>query len=453
MKNVPPLSKLPIWIDALWLGLLSLYILAGAAIVPFHGDESTQISMGRDYYYIFVDGDFSRVFYDQSWSTSRVEQHLRLVNGTISKTIHGWLATKNGIASNEINSDWDWQQDYVQNRGENRVPQAELLRQARLASALQLSLAVALFFVVARITISRPVAFLASGLLALHPTVLVNGRRAMMEGSHVLGIALVLLAAIWLMQSQRWWKYLLLGISGGFAIAAKHPNAFVVAAVFLACGSLSVFRTLSARGPSRQKRIKPLAGLAAAALVSLLVFYFLNPAWWQAPLSAASEVLTQRIDLLQRQLGLYGGYLSNAERAEGFFKHVFMSEMQYYEVDRWAGYDEITAQIKAYESSGWSGAAIGGSQLAGVLNLTLTLLGIGFLLRDRRVCLDYRWLLLFWGGGISILTFLVTPLSWTRYYLPILPFVALMSANSIVALLTIIWARITALVNDLDAQD
>ena len=453
MKDLRPLSKLPNWIDALWLGLLSLYILAGAAIVPFHGDESTQIFMGRDYYYIFVDGDYSRVFYDPSWSTSRVEQHLRLVNGTISKTIHGWLAAKNGIEPNEINSDWDWQRDYIENRLSNRIPPIELLRQARLASALQLSLAVALFFVVARITISRPVAFLASGLLALHPTVLVNGRRAMMEGSHVLGIALVLLAAIWLMQSQRWWKYLLLGISGGFAIATKHPNAFVVAAVFLACGSLSVVRTLSARGPNRQQRIKPLAGLAAAALVSLLVFYLLNPAWWQAPLSAASGGL----DAANRPSAkTVGGIwrLPFAGRAGGrFFEHVFMSEMQYYEVASWAGYDEITAQIKVYESSGWLGAAIGGSQLAGALNLTLTLLGIGFLLRDRRICLDYRWLLLFWGGSISVLTFLVTPLSWTRYYLPILPFVALMSANSITALLTLIWARITAKDNDLDVQD
>ena len=169
-------------------------------------------------------------------------------------------------------------------------------------------------------------------------------------------------------------------------------------------------------------------------------------------MSAASEVLAQRIDLLQSQLEEYGGYLSLVERAEGFFKHVFMSEMQYYEVDSWAGYDEITAQIKAYESSGWSGAAIAGSGLAGALNLTLTLLGIGFLLRDRRICPDYRWLLLFWGGSISVLTFLVTPLSWTRYYLPILPFVALMSANSIVALLTLIRARITVRDNDMDIR-
>ena len=122
MKDLRPLSKLPNWIDALWLGLLSLYILAGAAIVPFHGDESTQIFMGRDFYYIFVDSDYSRVFYDPSWSTSRVEQHLRLVNGTISKTIHGWLAAKNGIEPNEINSDWDWQRDYIENRLSNRIP-------------------------------------------------------------------------------------------------------------------------------------------------------------------------------------------------------------------------------------------------------------------------------------------------------------------------------------------
>ena len=55
---------IPRWFDWLWLGLLAMYIVAGAAIVPFHGDESTLMVMGRDYHYIFVEGDLSKVFFD-----------------------------------------------------------------------------------------------------------------------------------------------------------------------------------------------------------------------------------------------------------------------------------------------------------------------------------------------------------------------------------------------------
>ena len=48
-------------LDAVWLGLLALYVLAGAGQMPFHGDESTLIYMGRDYHYLLVEGDLSRL--------------------------------------------------------------------------------------------------------------------------------------------------------------------------------------------------------------------------------------------------------------------------------------------------------------------------------------------------------------------------------------------------------
>ena len=60
---------IPRWFDWLWLGLLAMYIVAGAAIVPFHGDESTLMVMGRDYHYIFVEGDLSKVFFDPTGET------------------------------------------------------------------------------------------------------------------------------------------------------------------------------------------------------------------------------------------------------------------------------------------------------------------------------------------------------------------------------------------------
>ena len=80
------------------------------------------------------------------------------------------------------------------------------------------------FSYVVKRALNRPAAYIAVTAFALHPSVLINGRRAMMEGSHLLGLMLVLLAAICLLQERRPWRYLMLGASAGFAIAAKHPN-------------------------------------------------------------------------------------------------------------------------------------------------------------------------------------------------------------------------------------
>ena len=426
-------SRFPKWIDFLWLFLLAAYVLAGASLVPFHGDESTQIFMGRDYYYLFREGDLSKVLYDSAWSSRQDEQHLRLINGAVSKTIHGWLAASKGIKLEQINGHWDWEQDYAQNSASNRIPERSLLDAARLASAAQLAAAAAALFALVNMSIGRPEAYVASAMFALHPAVLINGRRAMMEGSHLLGMMLVLLSAVWLLQGRRWWKFVLLGVVSGFAVAAKHPNAFVVALVFLACAALWLYQAARIPGGERQKPAQSLVGLLAAGGLALLTFYLMNPAWWQAPLDSAAEVLRLRVDLLNEQVAFYGGYDSSAQGIEGFLEYAFFDRRQYYEVAQWAGYDAIRAQISAYESSGFAGFAIDG-KLGGLVMAGLSLWGIVYLARAPQIDRKYRWLLLVWGGGIALITLLVTPLPWLRYYLPVLPFTMILSAYALVRL-------------------
>ncbi len=99
MTDLPKLANLAKWTDALWIVVLAVYIIAGASLIPFHGDESTQIFMGRDYYYLFVEGDFAKVFYDRNLSTRQDEQQLRIINGTISKTSPRMAGGEHGIAA------------------------------------------------------------------------------------------------------------------------------------------------------------------------------------------------------------------------------------------------------------------------------------------------------------------------------------------------------------------
>lgn len=405
--------------DALWLGLLTLYVLAGAAIVPFHGDESTQIFMGRDYYH-----GLAKIAHDDSSVISDTEKHLRLLNGTIAKTIYGWIAASSDMPLDELNNQWRWKQDYAYNLDTNGIPDGDLLYKGRLASALQLALAVWVFFGFARLTMGRPAAWLASGLFALHPAILLNGRRAMMEGSHLLGMMLILLAAAWLLQQRKWRACLALGCAIGLAVAAKHPNVFVAALVFFACFSCDLAQTMR-----KQRRAARVGGrLLMTGLAALLVFYALNPGWWLAPLSTARTALQLRANLLRNQTATFGGYVSTTERADGFFRFVFAGETQYFEDSTWAGYDVIHAQIETYQGSGLAGFGVDGGSLGGWLFLLLAIGGGIHFVRNKRIRREYRWLLMVWGLGLMALIFVVTPLSWGRYYLPLIPFVTSMAA-------------------------
>ena len=428
--------------DALWLALLAVYIAAGAALVPFHGDESTQIFMGRDFYYLFVEGDFSQVIYDDSGSQRGDEQHLRLLNGTLAKTFFGWVAHGQGIAFEEINDQWFWGRDYDYNRDNGRIPDLQLLNGARLSAALQLALAAAAFFQFVKLSLNRPTAYVASALFTLHPNMLINGRRAMMEGSHMLGLALLLLAGVWLMRERNWRNYVLLGFCAGFAIAAKHPNVIICATVFLAVSAGPLRGVLRNSGPARRAHLRSLAGVALASLTACLMFLLLNPAWWSAPLDMPALVLALRSDLLQIQVDIFGGYESFAEQIRGFLRFVFAGQHQYFEVGQWAGYDVIIAQIEAYERSGLAGILFGGSVFYGFVSLVLAALGAWTLARDSRIAGEVKGLLLLWIGGSALFTLLVTPLPWARYYLPLVPALIVLISPALVAIATLIWKRI-----------
>lgn len=421
-------------VDVIWLAVLSIYIMGGAAIVPFHGDESSKIYIGRDYYYLFLQGDRAKLTRQAKRSASVGEYRANLASGSISNMIYGWLAASSGYAITDLNDDWHWGLDYKTNLESNRLPDARLLRSARLASAAQLAAAAALFYVFARMTINRPTALLASLLFASHPSLLLNGRRAMQEGSLMLGIMLALVMAAWLIRHRRWWQYALLGACAGLAIAAKHSSAFTVAIVFLALFGLDVYERLGTSDGRNRLNIRGLAGIMAAGILTLLIFYLLNPGWWDAPFASAGDVMSERSELLQRQAGVYGGYQSLGQQVKGFFRFVLLAEPQYFEDQQWADYPEVSEQIQIYENSGWAGALIGGNAIAGIAMSLLVVAGIFLLLRDGDISFQNRALLLIWGGGSAATVFALTPLPWARYYLPVLPFALMMAAYALTSM-------------------
>ncbi|MFN8564146.1 MAG: glycosyltransferase family 39 protein [Anaerolineae bacterium] len=338
--------------------------------------------MSRDYAYQFLQGDLDRVGYHDP-PISDQEQELRLLNGTLNKYLIGVAWHLGGFSVDQINEQWDWGADWGYNQQNNHAPSEALLQVTRIPSALLLATGIVPLFLLGRALGGRPVGYLASLYYALNPALLINGRRAMMEGGLIAFSLLVVLAGVWLLRERRWWSAILLGAAAGLALASKHTAVFTVVAVFAVCAIYPVVEWI--REMVRARHVVPLRMwilLLVAVVLALGVFYALNPAWWGDSLGRVGDVLTLRSDLLAGQVAAFGGYGNAGDALGGFFRQVFVNLPQYYESPNWAGY--IGDQIARYDGSIWRGVSLGGSLVGGVVLLALTLVGVYALWRDRK---------------------------------------------------------------------
>src|SRR5215475_9177078 len=86
-----------LFLDALFVSLLILYLLAGMTLAPFHGDESSTIYMSQDWYWLTH--DISQLFYRDPPlpGNGATNQQLRLINGPLSYYIVGSTWTLAGL--------------------------------------------------------------------------------------------------------------------------------------------------------------------------------------------------------------------------------------------------------------------------------------------------------------------------------------------------------------------
>lgn len=408
--------------DGLWVGLLTLYVFVGYALVPFHGDESMLIFMSRDYAYQFMEGDLSNIIYTPHQPRD-IEQDLRLLNGTISKYAIGWIWHQNGYQLNDLNQPWYWGLDFQYNVQNGFYPSIEILQLARLQATVMLALSVIIFFIIGRMSFTRPIAYLATVFYVMNPVVLVNGRRAMMEGAMLLGALSVVAVGVWIVHHppKRWrgWESLLLGGVAGFALACKHTNLVFVGAVFIGLGLQAIAQLIRKEGLGFSR----LVIICLAVGWMILSFYILNPSWWGNPLAAAQQVLHLRSSLLTAQSEFYHAYQHPLEKLQGFYQQVFVPQaVMYYEDETFRL--PIEAEIRAYEQSVYSGLRLPGVGLA-MLGATviglLTLFGI-LPLPDLNPSTRYIFLPL--TLVLLLMGIFAIPLAWQRYYLPIMPIMA-----------------------------
>lgn len=425
------LARRPSLVDALWLLLLCAYVLAGTPLVPFHADEATQLFMSRDYAYQFLQGDLARVAF-QDDSPDPDLQYLRLINGSLAKYTAGLAGHLAGYSVDDINEQWDWGADWQYNTTTGHAPAPGLLLAARWPQALMTAASLVVLFLLAQRLGGRSVAYLATAYYALNPAILLNGRRAMMEGSFLLFELLVVLAALWTLRRRSWGGAVGLGLAAGLALAAKHTNLFVVAPVLAVVALAPLIDRLAHRrmagGPWR------LVGQWLVTVgVMVGVFFALNPVWWGAnPLEHGLLILRLRNDLLAGQTSVYGGYSGPLDQLAGFGRQALLALPQYYEDPRFASW--IADPIARYEASPWRGVSIGGSLPGALVLLALAAYGGWRLLRERALPLTDRWLVAVWAAAMIVTTWLLTPLEWQRYYLPVLPVLALLAAYGLARL-------------------
>ena len=322
-------------LDVLWLAGLALYVIAGYRSVPLHGDEPTLIYMSRDYYHLVQRRDVEPVLYRDE-PANPAEQDLRLINGTVGKMAMGLAWDLAGLTVDDLNDQWVWEWSWNDNIALGHMPGERLLHAARVSSALFTVISAWVVFGIARVVAARRLAAWAASLIYVTtPAVLLNGRRAMMDGSMLGFIALTALVGVLIVRQQaRGWRgaklaalYALLGVCGGLAVASKHNAAITVAAVFAA---VLVAPLLDARRADDMRShfdAPHLLRVASASLLVIVTFLALNPAWWSDPLPMPERVIDLRRDLMAgldhliekgiadpERLGIYGasygGYMT-----------------------------------------------------------------------------------------------------------------------------------------------
>lgn len=422
-------------VDGFWLIGLVVFILAGMMLASFHGDEAMQIYMSRDYATAFINHQPDLLTAGPPYNIDE-DNWLRILNGSINRYAIGLSWQIAGLNTGMLppHPGWDWGQGYDANVQTGHRPSDALLAAGRISSTLFLAASAAVMFAVGWQFGKRPTAYLASALYALNPIILLNGRRAMMEGSLLCFGLLAILIAIFIAQGRRGWGwYLLLGFCCGLALVSKHTGALFIAGAFGWIALTELLSTIvSAKIPSQNRFIGLLLTalkLTISGLIALMLFIACSPALWSDPIARLGDLVAQRQMLLDIQVAVAGGNATTfAQRLEGILTQPFMTSLSHFEVAFWAGVPTVENEIANYMNSPLSGFQFG-LILGGLLTL---LSGVGILAVLRR----WRsWEIgLFVWLGITLASLLINPLPWQRYYLPLIPISSLLAAIAITAL-------------------
>lgn len=388
--------------------LISLFYLFGAASTPFHPDEATQIFMSSD-----VNQNPAQLFW-QPGAELDPRQRYRELDAPLTRTLIGlglWVTRTPGLET-----DWDWSKTWQQNQAAGALPSARTLLVSRLSLMLLFPFTLWLMFLNGKKLAGTPGAWGALLLTATNAYLLLHTRRAMAEGVLLFCIAL----AIWCLLSLIKYPWLM-GIAIALAINAKQSTApFLLVGMAALCWPI-VFRSWRTR----------LRDIALFSLLMIGITFLLNPFLWRDPFHAGQAALAARSDLLARQVAEVGAQTpgmvltSPLSRLGAMTAQLFFTPLAVADVGNYLLNTQATAD--AYLANQFN--TLLRSPTGGAVLLLIALLGLIVAMRIL-IKQKSRSMAILLAATILQALFLIIffPIPWQRYYLPLLPWIILLSA-------------------------
>jgi 4-amino-4-deoxy-L-arabinose transferase-like glycosyltransferase len=423
-------------LDLIFLIILGVFVVAGTPLATFHGDEPMQIYMSSDYETAFVQGNPSALMTQPPYPIDS-DPHLRILNGTVNRYTIGFSRALAGIEADQLppRPGWDWGLSYIDNVNTGHRPSDALMLAGRLPSSLFLAASVFVLFALARQFGNRPLAYFVTALYALNPIILLNGRRALQEGSLLFfGLLTIFTAAVIARRrangkSAPLYLWIALILAGGLTLASKHTGVVFVAAAlgWVFVGELTHYQL-------REAALTTAKLIVSGVLIAGL-FIALSPALWNDPVARFGDLLAVRAEMLDIQVTADPvAPMTFEQRFESIITQPFLAPLAHYETNSWVGVEPIEAEQARYMTSPLSGL-----QFGNWLGLALTALaGIGIVAlfvpsaRPNREWASSLGMVVWLG--VTAASLLANPLPWQRYYLPLIPMVTLLSGIGLMAL-------------------
>jgi 4-amino-4-deoxy-L-arabinose transferase-like glycosyltransferase len=404
------------WLFILLLCGISIFYLIGVPKIPFHPDEST---------FLFMSSEFERTIssprglaWDNPVDLSPVMRY-RMIDAPLTRYLIGIGRALVALPAPE--NDWDWSASWQDNQSSGGYPGARALLTGRLSVALLFPLSLILLYLIGLKLDGRLLGITAVILFSFNPLILLHTRRAMAEGVLIFAI---LLAVYALLYADRY--PFLAGLAVALAFNAKHTAglllpAGIIAATWISFGTSSKYKHIA-------------SNLVRFTIGFGLLTILINPFLWRYPISAAQTALTQRQELIERQLDDFKHVApaqlleSPGKRAAVAVAQVFIAPAVFSETGNYA---EFTAEDEAAYLESFN-IQIGRQPWSAGLLIGFAILGLIAAIRavfdkdtphQRNAAL---LLLSFFSVAIGI--GMLVHLAWQRYYLPLIPFTALFAA-------------------------
>lgn len=395
---------------------LSILYTSGIDSVPFHPDESTAIFMSEDVKIFFRDP--ASLFWQMD-KENDLRQKYRQLDAPLSRILIGIGRILAGAPA--LSADWDWSKTWQGNQMAGALPSSYLLTASRFSVALLYPFSLLLIYWLGKKLSSETGGWLAMFILAGHSIILLHTRRAMSESALVFTL-LLSLASMIVIKKRLW----LAALPIALAFNAKQTliGLFLIGIIV----QLGYFY--------QNHNIKALLkNFFLYSALFLIVFAALNPLFWSRPFEAAKAAIQARLDLTYRQTNDFqtnnpqGSLNTPLQKVLSLIAQSYLTPPAFKEVGNYA--QQTLATETSYLKNPLH-SLTANFVFSGLLFLFSTagfFVGLSQFIKTKDPVVG---LLLISSLILVISLLLMVPNSFQRYYISLIPLIALWSSYAIV---------------------